>query len=82
MSEKSFAVGSVAAAVIWGAFFYPPAPPQRVLSLKPAPATAAARPARHDARLARTAEVRPAGATERRWWRRNLLELKSSGTPP
>ena len=78
MSEKSFAVGSIAAAVIWGAFFYPPAPPQRMQpSLKPAPASAAARPAR----LAHAA-TRPAGATERRWWRRNLLELKSSGTPP
>jgi hypothetical protein len=26
MSEKSFAVASVSVAIVWGAFFYPPAP--------------------------------------------------------
>lgn len=78
MSEKSFAVGSVAVAVLWGAFFYPPPPPQRAPhSVKPA----AASPQRKDARVAHAAP-RPAGTPERRWWRRNLLELKSSRAHP
>lgn len=83
MSEKSFAVGSVAAAVIWGTFFYPPPPPERALQgIKAVHApVAAARVARNDARLAHAAP-RPAGAPERRWWRRNLLELATSRTHP
>jgi hypothetical protein len=84
MSEKSFAVGSVAVAVIWGAFFYPPPPPQRALpgiKASAAPAATATRTPRKDARLAQAAP-RPAGAPERRWWRRNLLELKSSRAHP
>lgn len=28
MSEKSFAVASVSVAIVWGTFFYPPAPHQ------------------------------------------------------
>lgn len=30
MSEKSFAVASVSVAIVWGTFFYPPAPRQAV----------------------------------------------------
>lgn len=84
MSEKTFAAGSVAAAVIWGAFFYPPPPPPRVQhSVKPVAAktAAATRTPRKDARLAHAAP-RPTGAPERRWWRRDLLEMKSSGARP
>ena len=84
MSEKSFAAGSVAAAVIWGAFFYPPPPAPRVQhSVKPVTAktVAATHAARKDARLAHAAP-RPTGAPERRWWGRSLPELKSSGARP
>lgn len=29
MPGKSFALGSVALAIVWGTFFYPPPPPKR-----------------------------------------------------
>lgn len=84
MSEKSFAIGSVAAAVIWGAFFYPPPPPQRAQhSVGPVPAASvsAGRAPRKDGRLAQTGS-RPTGTPERRWWRRNPVELRAPGAHP
>jgi hypothetical protein len=63
MSEKLFAVGSVAAALIWGTFFYPPPAPQRAQQgIKPRPA---ARP------------LPAEGKTEQRWWRSKLAGMKT-----
>ena len=72
MSEKSFAVISVAVAVVCGVFFYPPPPPERAQQLskgglKPVQAVQPARA--HDS-----------GVRERAWWRARLAQLKPSSS--
>ena len=72
MSEKSFAIGSVAAAVILGVFFYPPPPASRAQqSAKAAPQDAA--PVKHAA-LARDE------GRERGWWRKKISQLRTVGS--
>jgi hypothetical protein len=72
MSEKSFAVGSIAAAIVCGVFFYPPPPPERA-----APANQAAVPAQ---RKVVTAKVDQAGNVERGWLRKRMTQLKPSAS--
>ena len=72
MNEKSFAVGSVAAAVICGVFFYPPPPASRV---QPSVKAAAMRavPVKH-------AALGPVDRRERGWWRKKLSQLRTVGS--
>ena len=72
MSEKSFAVISVAAAVVCGVFFYPPPPPERAQQvsravLNPVPA-------------AQSARAQDSAVVERTWWRARLAQLKPSSS--
>jgi hypothetical protein len=72
MSEKSFAIGSVAVAVICGVFFYPPPPAHRAQQAGRVPAIGAA-PVRH-------AALNPADLRERAWWRKKIAQLRTAGT--
>jgi hypothetical protein len=68
MSEKSFAVISVGAAIVCGVFFYPPPPPGRTPQLsKAAPA-----------RAAPAARGQAADKGRRGWWVQKLALLKPS----
>lgn len=72
MSEKSFAVISVAAAVVCGVFFYPPPPPERAQRLS-------------KAGLEPVLAVKPARIPDndvggRVWWRARLAQLKPSSS--
>lgn len=71
MSEKSFAVISVSAAVVCGVFFYPPPPPHRA----PQPGN---RVVSAPARTAPPAQLNANQAVERAWWQKKLAHLKPS----
>ncbi len=73
MSEKSFAVISVAAAVVCGVFFYPPPPPDRA----PQPV---ARATDAPMRAAAPTKVAANHVAEPAWWRKKLAYLKPSAT--
>jgi hypothetical protein len=72
MSEKSFAVGSVAAAVICGVFFYPPPPASRAQHTVKAAATRAA--------PGKRAALDPIDRRERDWWRKKLSQFRTVGS--
>ncbi len=73
MSEKSFAVVSIATAVVWGVFFYPPPPPERVQQSSKAGFNSAPRDVPPQ-------RIRVADIGERAWWRKKLAQLKPSSS--
>ena len=72
MSEKSFAIGSVAVAVVCAVFFYPPPPASRAQQFTKAAATGAI-PVKH-------AALGPAERRERSWWRKKVSEFRTAGS--
>ena len=69
MSEKSFAIGSVAVAVVCGVFFYPPPPASQAQHSSKAAPTGAA-PVKH-------AALSPADRRARSWWRKKMSEFRT-----
>ena len=72
MSEKSFAIISVAAAVVCGVFFYPPPPPERAQRLSKA--------GQGPVQTVQPARVPDNNIGGRVWWRARLAQLKPSSS--
>lgn len=78
MSEKSFAVISVAIAVVCGVFFYPPPPPERAQQLQPPQQHLSRNGANPPARELPPGRTKANDASEHGWWRTKLAQLKPS----